>query len=223
MTTVPGYGNAEKPKRGSRNPLTIIIVGVVFLIGVGGVFALGYFFPASQLVTIVIGVFVLIGIVGGMRAIMGNFWAYIYTTPFVAFALLGAAFLGEDMALAKVGEPTEVVVVEDHLEQKTERDSSGSHQVYTHEYTLEHTDGTPVDELMIYRGKEGYDSFDEGDTITVLLDPAGEAPAQPADEVDVDSDIGVIVLGVVTSGIVFFICLIVVIFRWTRSRPQHVR
>jgi hypothetical protein len=116
-----------------------------------------------------------------------------------------------------------VVVVEDHLEQKTERDSTGPHQVYTHEYTLERTDGTPVDEQMIYRGQKGYDDFAEGDTITVLIDPDGEAPIQPAEEIDVDADIGIIVIGVVTSGIVFLICGIVVLVRWTRRPPQIVR
>lgn len=212
-----------KVSRGSRNPLTIIIVGAVFVVCLGGLFALAYFFPSAQLITFVIGVFVLIGIVGGMRAIMGNFWAYIYTSPFVAFALLGVVMLGEDMALTKVGEPTEVVVVEDHLEQKTERDSTGPHQVYTHEYTLERTDGTPVDEQMIYRGQKGYDDFAEGDTITVLIDPDGEAPIQPAEEIDVDADIGIIVIGVVSSGIVFLICGIVVLVRWTRRPSQIVR
>ncbi len=212
-----------KVRRGSRNPLTIIIVGAVFVVCLAGLFALAYFFPSAQLITFVIGVFVLIGIVGGMRAIMGNFWAYIYTTPFVAFALLGVIMLGEDMALTKVGEPTEVVVLEDHLEQKTERDSTGSHQVYTHEYTLERTDGSPVDEQMIYRGRNGYDGFSEGDTITVLIDPDGEAPIQPADEIDVDADIGITAVGVVTSGIVFLICGIVVLVRWTRRPAQIVR
>jgi hypothetical protein len=98
-----GYRTRGKVSRGSRNPLTIIIVGAVFVVCLGGLFALAYFFPSAQLITFVIGVFVLIGIVGGMRAIMGNFggptW---YTGPRSSPSrCIGVVMLGEDMALTQ--------------------------------------------------------------------------------------------------------------------------
>lgn len=216
----------RRRNRGSRNPLSIVIVGAVFLIGTGVVFALGYLIPSAQLLTIVLGVLVFVGVTLAMRMIMGSAWAYWYTGPVVAIALIGTVMLAEDVALSQSGEVTEVVVVDHKVEVKTRHDSnsSRSRKAYTHTYTLERTDGSPVAEPLIYRGKDGFDDFDEGDTITVLIDPEGTAPTQPVDDVDLGTDIGVLVTGLVASGIVFFIGGIVVLLRWTRSpSPQIVR
>lgn len=144
----------------------------------------------------------------------------------MAIALIGTVMLGEDLALSQAGELTEVVVADHKVEQKTVHSSNPprSRQVYVHTYSLERTDGTPVAEPLIYRGKDGYDDFDEGDTISVLIDPEGKAATKPAEDVDLPADIGILVTGLVTSGIVFLICLIVVLLRWTRSpSQQHVR
>lgn len=216
----------RRRNRGSRNPLSIVIVGAVFLIGTGVVFAIGYLIPSAQLLTIVLGVLVFVGVTLAMRMIMGSAWAYWYTGPVVAIALIGTVMLAEDVALSQSGEVTEVVVVDHKVEVKTRHDSSSSRsrKAYTHTYTLERTDGSPVAEPLIYRGKDGFDDFDEGETITVLIDPEGTAPTKPVDDVDLGTDIGVIVTGLVASGIVFFICGIVVLLRWTRSpSPQIVR
>ena len=212
--------------QGSRNPLSIVITGVVFLIGFGLVFTVGYLFPSVLLVTIILGCVFFLGITLTMRAIMGTRWAYWYTGPFVAIALIGTVMLAEDVALSEAGELTEVVVVDHEVDVTTQHNSNGRHarKVYTHTYSLERTDGSPVAEPMIYRGKDGFDDFDEGDTISVLIDPDGNAPTEPAEDVGIPADIGVLVTGLVTSGIVFLICLIVVLLRWTRSSSQqHVR
>ena len=224
-----GIGGNQMDRRwnqGSRNPLSIIITGAVFLVGVGVVFAVGYLFPSLLLLTIILGCVFFVGVTLAMRRFMGHTPAYWYTGPFVAIALIGTVMLGEDLALSQAGELTEVVVADHKVEQKTVRNSNPrrSRQVYVHTYSLERADGTPVAEPLIYRGKDGYDDFDEGDTISVLIDPEGKAPTKPAEDVDLPADIGILVTGLVTSGIVFLICLIVVLLRWTRSpSQQHVR
>ena len=224
------WGDGGKSERrwnqGSRNPLTIIITGAVFFVGTGAVFTIGYLYPDQLLFTIIVGCFVFLGVTLAMRRFMGHTPAYWYTGPFVAIALIGTVMLGEDLALSQAGELTEVVVADHQVEQKTVHSSNPprSRQVYVHTYSLERTDGTPVAEPLIYRGKDGYDDFDEGDTISVLIDPEGNAPTKPAEDVDLPADIGILVTGLVTSGIVFIICLIVVLLRWTRSPSQdHVR
>ena len=210
-------------ERGSRNPLTIVLLGAIFVVGVALTFGLGYLFPSAQLVTIIVGCLVLTVTVVGMRVIMGHFWAYWYTTPFVAIALIGAVMLSEDVALSSVGEPTEVVVVDHSVDVKTVHDSTDpdGRKVYTHEYSLERTDGSPVDEPMIFRGKDGFEGVDEGDTITVLIDPAGTAPTELAENIDFGADIGILITGLITSFILFLICGIVVLFRWMRPPPDN--
>lgn len=221
-----GGGTDGGWNRGSRNPLSIIILGAVFLVGIGVVFAIGYLFPSVLLVTIILGCLVFVVVTLAMRQIMGTRWAYWYTGPVVAIALIGTVMLAEDLALSQSGEPTDVVVVDHSVDVTIEHDSDNprGRKVYTHEYKLERTDGTPVAEPMIYRGKTGFDDFDEGDTISVLIDPEGKAPTKPAEDVDLPADIGILVTGLVTSGIVFLICGIVVLLRWTRSPSrQNVR
>ncbi|MGC2938860.1 MULTISPECIES: hypothetical protein [unclassified Brevibacterium] len=221
-----GGGTNRRRNQGSRNPLSIVITGAAFLIAIGVVFAIGYLFPSVLLVTIILGCFVFVGVTVAMHRFMGTRWAYWYTGPFVAIALVGTVMLAEDVALSQAGDLTEVVVVDHDVEVKVEHNPNGRHprKVYTHTYSLERTDGGPVDEPMIYRGKNGFDDFDEGDTISVLIDPEGKAPTKPAEDIDFGADIGVLVTGLVTSGIVFFICGIVVLVRWTRSpSPQYVR
>lgn len=212
-------GRDRQWNQASRNPLSIVITGVVFLIGIGVVFAIGYLFPSVLLVTIILGCLVFVGVTLAMRRFMGTTWAYWYTGPFVAIALIGTVMLAEDVALSQAGELTEVVVVDHEVDVTTQHNPNGRHarKVYTHTYSLERTDGTPVAEPMIYRGKDGFDDFDEGDTVSVLIDPEGNAPTEPAEDVDLPADIGVLATGLVTSGIVFFICGIVVLLRWTRS------
>ena len=221
-----GGGSARHWNQGSRNPLSLIITGAVFVIGIGVVFALGYLFPSLQLVTIILGCLVFFGLTLAMRWIMGTRWAYWYTGPVVAITLIGTVMLAEDVALAEAGELAEVVVADHSVDVKVEHDSNSQRgrKVYTHTYSLRHTDGTPVAEPMIYRGKDGFDDFDEGDTISVLIDPEGKAPTKPAEDVDLPADVGILVTGTVTSGIVFIICLIVVLLRWMRSpTPQFGR
>lgn len=219
-----GSGTGRRWNQGSRNPLSIVITGALFLVGTGVVFADGYLFPSMLLLTIILGCVLFVGVTLAMRAIMGTRWAYWFTGPFVAIALIGTVMLAEDMALAKAGELTEVVVADHTVEQKTVHDSNGRHarQVYTHTYKLERTDGSPVTEPLIYRGKDGFDDFDEGDTISVLIDPERKAPTKPAEDINLPADIGILVTGLLTSGIVFLICLIVVLLRWTRSPSQQL-
>lgn len=221
-----GGGTDRGWNRGSRNPLSIVTLGAVFLVGIGVVFAIGYLFPSVLLVTIILGCLVFVVVTLAMRQIMGTRWAYWYTGPVVAIALIGTVMLAEDLALSQSGEPTDVVVVDHSVDVTIEHDSDNprGRKVYTHEYKLERTDGTPVAEPMIYRGETGFDDFDEGDTISVLIDPEGKAPTKPAEDVDLPADIGILVTGLVASGIVFLICGIVVLLRWTRSPSrQNVR
>ncbi|UVI36053.1 hypothetical protein [Brevibacterium spongiae] len=228
MRSAAAYGNRADRRwnRGSRNPLSIVVTGAVFVVGIGLVFAIGYLFPSVLLVTIILGCLVFVGVTLAMRGIMGHTGAYWYTGPVVAIALIGTVMLAEDVALSQAGEVAEVVVVDHEVDVKVARDSNGRHprKVFTHTYTLERTDGTPVAEPMIYRGKDGFDDFDEGDVVSVLIDPEGKAPTKPVDDVDFAADIGILATGLVTSGIVFLICFIVVLLRWTRSpSSQNVR
>ncbi|MDN5853833.1 MAG: hypothetical protein L0K86_13500, partial [Actinomycetia bacterium] len=105
--------------------------------------------------------------------------------------IVGAMMLSEDIALDRAGERIEAVVV-DHT---VDVDEGVKRTSYTHHYVLESTDGQPLDEPMLYRGKDGYDGVEEGTEIAVLVDPDGEVETKPVDSIDFAADIALLVVG----------------------------
>lgn len=205
-----------------RSLLTLLIMVAVVFIGFAVAFAVTYLWPSLLLAGIIIACCAFIVALIGVYKAMGRRWPLWLVGPAVAIAGIGTIMLAEDLALAKVGELTEVVVVDHTVKHETVHDSTDpSRDIYTHEYTLEKTDGTPVDQPMIYRGKDGFDDIDEGDTITVMIDPAGNAPTEPADQVDLPADIGILIVGSVLSIGAFGVCVLVAALR--SREPQRVR
>lgn len=211
------------PPSKARSLLILLILPAVVVVGFAVAFAVTYVWPSLLLAGIVIACCAFIVALVGVYQSMGRRWPLWLVAPAVAIAGIGTIMLAEDLALSEVGELTEVVVVSHDVEQETVHDSNdpGGREVYTHEYTLEKTDGTPVDQPMTYRGKDGFDDIDEGDTITVMIDPAGKAPTEPADEVDVPADIGILVVGTVLTIGAFGVCTLVVALR--PREPRRVR
>src|SRR5699024_1710581 len=138
-------------------------------------------------------------------------WAPWLVGPAVALAGTGTIMLAEDIALSQVGDVTVAVVVDHEVEQKVVHNSrSRNRTVHTHTYSLEGTDGRPLEQPMVYRGEGGYDDIDIGDDITVLVDPQGRAETELADNVDIGADIAILVVGSVATIGAFGILVLVV-------------
>src|SRR5699024_10922406 len=87
---------------------------------------------------------------------------------------------------------------------------SRNRTVHTHTYSLEGTDGRPLEQPMVYRGEGGYDDIDIGDDITMLVDPHCRAETELADNVDIGTDSGNLVVGRVAMFCAFGIRVLVV-------------
>src|SRR5699024_4972448 len=88
-------------------------------------------------------------------------------------------------------------------------------------YSLEGTDGRPLEQPMVYRGEGGYDDIDIGDDITVLVDPQGRAETELADNVDIGADIAILVVGSVATIGAFGILVLVVGLHGRGERTGH--
>lgn len=179
--------------RGSQ--LGIVVLLAILLFGLAAAFAIAMLWPQALLASIVIACTTVVLVAVITPRIVDRIWVLWFVVPALALIALGTIMLAEDLAVSRDGELTEVVIVDHTLDVETVHDSGGrSRQAYTHEYAMERTDGTPVEEPLLYRGQDGYD-FEEGETITVLIDPDGHAPATPAQSVDFGADAGMMIVG----------------------------
>lgn len=197
-----------------RRLLTLLIAWVVLLVGIAVAVAVTAAWPQAFFVGILVALVAALWAVIGMRTSVGHWWTYWLIVPTVAIAGIGALMLGEDLALDRTGELTDVTVTSHTVD--TSRNSDGN-LVYVHTYTLEGEDGSLIAEPMIYRGEDGFDGIDEGSRITVLIDPEGKAPTEPAENVDLGTDIGILTVGTVTSTLVMAVGALVIVFRRERE------
>lgn len=201
--------------------LLIVMAATVILLAVGA--AIIVLWPNLLLAGIIIGCCSVLVALVGIGRILDRRWVLWFAVPAFALAGLGSIMLAEDLGISRVGELTEVVVVDHTSEVKTVHDSTdpGGRKVYTHEYTLQHTDGSPIEEPMIYRGKDGFEEFDTGDTISVLIGADGNAPIEPAESIDFSADIAILVVGVLLSAGVYLMCALLLLFGNRRYREDR--
>ncbi|GEB23326.1 hypothetical protein CIK58_00135 [Brevibacterium aurantiacum] len=201
--------------------LLIVMAATVILLAVGA--AIIVLWPNLLLAGIIIGCCSVLVALVGIGRILDRRWVLWFAVPAFALAGLGSIMLAEDLGISRVGELTEVVVVDHTSEVKTVHDSTdpGGRKVYTHEYTLQHTDGSPIEEPMIYRGKDGFEEFDTGDTISVLIGADGNAPIEPAESIDFADDIAILVVGVLLSAGVYLMCALLLLFGNRRYREDR--
>src|SRR5690625_1037852 len=176
-----GEGEEERIEgmRHSRSPVPLLLT----LAGLTVTFAIGsaviLIWPQALLAGIVIACCGFVLSVVAVLRLTGRRWAPWLVGPAVALAGTGTIMLAEDTALSQGGDVTEAVVVDHGVEQKVVHNSrSRNRTVHTHTYSLEGTDGRPLEQPMVYRGEGGYDDIDIGDDITVLVDPQGRAETE---------------------------------------------
>ncbi|HEY3688281.1 MAG TPA: hypothetical protein VGL93_34905 [Streptosporangiaceae bacterium] len=174
-----------------RKGASVVKVGVAYAAGLGVTFALGVLLPGLDFLSFMAGFLLWLGVVTALAAVAGRRWVVWCALPAAALTGIGTLMLAEDIALRDAGTPTAVVVTADRVDVHT--GSRGT--TYTHHYTLRRTDGRPLGQEMVYRGRPGYAGARTGARITVLVDPAGRAPVRPADDVDVPADATILVLG----------------------------
>lgn len=204
--------------RGSQ--LGILVLSAVLVTGFAVAFAITTVWPQALFVSIIIACLTAIVVMVGSRYVVGR-WVLWFAVPAVALTGLGAVMLAEDLASSRSGELSEVVIVDHTVDVK--QTGGGNRDIYTHEYTLEYPDGSPIAEPIIYRGQDGYEDFGTGDMITALIDPEGRAPTQPADSVDFGADIAILSLGSVAVIVIYGLCSLLALFRNSRQArgPQQ--
>ncbi|WP_231440756.1 hypothetical protein [Brevibacterium zhoupengii] len=192
--------------------LFIVMAGTAVLLALGTVVIV--IWPNLLLAGIIIGCCAVLVALVGIRRILDRRWVLWLAVPAFGLTGLGAIMLAEDLGISRVGEVTEVVVVDHTSEVKTVHDSTepGGRKVYRHEYSLQHIDGSPIDEPLIYRGQDGFEEFDTGDTINVLIDPDGNAPIEPAESIDFAADVALLIVGVLLSAGVYLMCALLLLF-----------
>lgn len=200
---------------GRGSPLGIVALLAVLMVGLVAAFTITSLWPQALLVGIVLACSAVFLAIVGTPFIVGRTWVLWLAVPALALTGLGAVMLAEDIGASRTGELAEVVVVDHTVDVESAHDSNSQRgrEAYTHEYIVEHTDGTPIAQPIIYRGKDGYDDFDTGDTITALVDPSGNAPTEPADSVNLVADAAVLIVGLVAVAGVYGMCTLLVLLR----------
>lgn len=198
----------------------MVVVYTVLLTVLAVSFAVTVLWPQLILAGIITACIGLVIAMIGTVQILSRKWILWLVVPALALTGLGTVMLAEDLGLSRTSEVTEAVIVDHTVESQTVHDANNpaGRIVYTHEYRLEHTDGTPIDKPMIYRGQGGYEDIDEGDTITVLLDPQGNAPTEPAESIDIGADIGVTVGGLIILAGTYAMCALLLVKDVLRPR-----
>lgn len=187
-------------------PLTMLTLAVWLLVGLAVAFVLSLAFPQELYLAIGAALVAVAGITGAAYWGIGRRWVIWLVFPTAGLAGLGAVMLGEDLALTESGERIEAVVVDHSVEVRDVVRKGRTSKAYTHRYTLERTDGQPIEEPMEYRGEGGFDGVEEGSTIEVFVDPDGRAPTKPTDSVDLEADVAILVVGLVAVAGAFGVC-----------------
>jgi len=184
------------------------IMPVIMAIPVG----VGFLFPQTRSATMIVAIMtaIVVGLIcyGTTTTRRLSKWVLgvLLTISMVPF-MLGSAEVGPNLALEKAGEPVDVRVTE---VVRDERPSGGSDSrvVVTYTYSFERLDGGPDPGVIVYRGDGGYDGLVEGSTTTLLVDPTGRLEPQLLSEVDSSSSLGMLVFGVIATGVIWAIgCL----------------
>lgn len=216
------FAKQRTPRAQTAGPLSILMVTVGLALGLVATFYIIIFWPQLLALGIIIGVFVLIGALIAVGMMVRQKWVPWVMIPCLAVLGIGTFMFAEDSALTARGEQQEVRVVDHSLETSKKYTSGRASKVYTHEYELEDTSGQTIDERLIYRGKNGYD-FEPGDRITVLIDPEGSAPMQPADSVNPRTGYEILLFGtIITLGSLVASAIVLGVRRSrTKARAQN--
>lgn len=184
------------------------IMPVIMAIPVG----VGFLFPQTRSAAMIVAIMtaIVVGLIcyGTTTTRRLSKWVLgaLLTISMVPF-MLGSAEVGPNLALEQAGEPVDVRVTE---VVRDERPSGGSDSrvVVTYTYSFERLDGGPNPGVIVYRGDDGYDGLTEGSTTTLLVDPTGRLEPQLLSEVDSSSSLGMLVFGVIATGVTWTIgCL----------------
>lgn len=181
------------------------IMPVIMAIPVG----VGFLFPQTRSAALVaaIVVTIVVGLIcyGATITRLLSKWVLGVLLVFsVVPFMLGSAEVGPNLALEKAGEPVEVRVTDVQREERR----SGDDTSVTYTYSFERLDGGPNPGTIVYRGDGGYDGLFRGSTTTLLVDPTGHLEPQFLGEVDSSSSLGMLVFGVIATGVTWAIgCL----------------
>ena len=184
------------------------IMPVIMAIPVG----VGFLFPQTRSATMIVAIMtaIVVGLIcyGATTTRTLSKWVLgVLLTITVAPFILGAGELGPNLALEQAGEPVEVRVTEIEREERPPSGDNSSPTV-TYTYFFERLDGGPDPGVVVYRGDGGYDGVHEGTTTTLLVDPTGHLEPQLLSEVDSSSSLGMLVFGVIATGVIWAIgCL----------------
>lgn len=200
---------------GRGSPLGIVALLAALMVGLIAAFTITSLWPQALVVGIVLACSAVVLVIVGTPIIVGRTWVLWLAVPALALTGLGAVMLAEDIGVSRTGELTEVMIVDHTVDVESVHDSNSrrGREAHTHEYTVERTDGTPIAQPIIYRGEDGYDDFDTGDTITALVDPSGNAPTEPADSVNFVADAALLIIGFVAVTGVYGMCTLLVLLR----------
>lgn len=200
--------------------LGFVLLLAVLCVGLVVAFVITAIWPQALLAGIVVSCTTVILVMIGTIVVSRPGWILWLALPALALTGLGAVMLAEDLGVSRSGEPTHVVIVAHTVDVDSSTDSSSDRdrKAYTHTYELERTDGSPVEKPIIYRGEDGYDDFDTGDTITVLVDPEGEAPTEPADSVNVGADLAILIVGFIGVLGVYGMCSLLLFLKPPTAR-----
>ena len=181
------------------------IMPVIMAIPVG----VGFLFPQTRSAALVaaIVVTIVVGLIcyGATITRLLSKWVLGVLLVFsVVPFMLGSAEVGPNLALEKAGEPVAVRVTDVQREERR----SGDDTSVTYTYSFERLDGGPDPGVIVYRGDDGYDGLTEGSTTTLLVDPSGHLEPQLLSEVDSSSSLGMLVFGVIATGVTWAVgCL----------------
>lgn len=181
------------------------VMPVLMAIPVG----VGFLFPQRRMVAMVAAIMaaLVVGLIcyGATTTRILSKWVLgaLLTISVVPY-FIGAGELGPDLALENAGEPVEVRVTDVQREERR----SGDDTSVTYTYSFERLDGGPNPGTIVYRGDGGYDGVHEGSMTTLLVDPTGHLEPQLLSEVDSSSSLGMLVFGVIATGVTWGIgCL----------------
>ena len=177
------------------------IMPVIMAIPVG----VGFLFPQTRSATMIVAIMtaIVVGLIcyGTTTTRRLSKWVLGVLLVFsVVPFMLGAGEVGPNLALENAGEPVEVRVTEVEREERPPSGNNSSPTV-TYTYFFERLDGGPDPGVIVYRGDGGYDGVFEGTTTTLLVDPIGHLEPQLLSEVDSSTSLGMLVLGVIATGV----------------------
>jgi hypothetical protein len=150
-------------------------------------------------------------------------WATWATVAAIVLFGVGALLLSENLGTVRGAEPTDVVVVKEKFETKEEgrdRTHGRKHNSYKNVYELEKTDGTPIEEPLVFFGEAGYEGVHEGHTATVLIDSDG-TPLRPVGSLHIDLGKDLTLFGLIAVLGTFGMCSLLLVRDMNSARSAH--